>query len=272
MVVNLSSKVQHHIEPTPAEREQLLARRESFTRPAVTAPVKKDEKKAPMVFYNDEFHDMFHDTKLSYAILQSIVKTAYDTFKVFNGTMESVYKQNNVDTLRSKLGLFFARYLELQPIDPVSLSIFEVLDGIEFLPVDASIFLKIQSFINHTQDQFPEIYGAMFFYEDNLIFSGITHEEARIIKRYMPGYLDERFKQLNCKMPEEGFLTGINDANAQKITFSAPKVYLECFKEGRQELQEALVIVFRVSIFLWIIVCVLHCSCFLTLFSNSSTR
>lgn len=94
--------------------------------------------------------------------------------------------------------------------------------------------------MNHVQDQFEAICGAMFFYDENLVFSGVTHDEARIIKRYMPSYLDDRFKQLKKKIPEEGFLTGPVETANQHVMFSAPRVYL-------QNSQDTNIIVFKVS-------------------------
>lgn len=81
MTVNLTSKIAHHEEPTAAEIEQIQQRERDGLRPQVTAP-KREEKKEPMVYYNDSDHDSYHDTKLSYHILRSILQTAYDTFKV----------------------------------------------------------------------------------------------------------------------------------------------------------------------------------------------
>lgn len=86
------------------------------------------------------------------------------------------------------------------------LNIFEILDGIEYLPVNNSVFLEIQSFMNHVLSHFqyamPDNTGAMmFFFDDYLVFSGLQHNEARIIKKYMPMFLDEQSKELNMKQP-----------------------------------------------------------------------
>ncbi|KAL0482649.1 vacuolar fusion protein CCZ1 [Acrasis kona] len=218
-----------------------------------TKNVTPDQSKIPRI----KDFSLYEDYDLPYKILQSVLSTAYQTFRVFKGKMEDIYQKNGVDHLKNTLDLFYSRYLSTlsffsKPVLPANISssmnVFNVLDGIHFLPVDPSLFLHVQSFINTTCNTFnkpstnlspsPEvprnaIHAAMFMFDHYLLFSGgINHEEVRTISNYMPSLLEDRFRELNGgqssrrSVRADGLLTGPENIKNNETRFSAPKVIL----------------------------------------------
>jgi hypothetical protein len=187
---------------------------------------------------------VFEDANLSYKVLKSILSTAYETFRIFHGKMDDIVVKSGVDSLRHTLDMFFARYLPTlsfySPINTATANIFNILDGIQFLPVDPTVFLAVQSFMNQTTNFFNKrapliarqarhsplvnahikenkpqvpkqtIRATMFFFDHYLLFSGgISHEEARIITNYMPVLLEDRFKEMQTGISSKRALFSI---------------------------------------------------------------
>jgi len=59
------------------------------------------------------------------------------------------------------------------------------LAGIQFLPLDKTLYLRVQSFINLTESTIPEIAYTCFLYSQQLVFSGLEQEDIRILYRYI---------------------------------------------------------------------------------------
>lgn len=81
--------------------------------------------------------------------------------------------------LRAKLSGFFDHFLP--HIDISKHSLIESLDGIQFMPVDAQIFLNVQSCINRTEHQFSDIISSMLIHQDFLVWSGFKQSTTRTL-------------------------------------------------------------------------------------------
>jgi hypothetical protein len=137
--------------------------------------------------------------------------------KIFHGGLEKIVVENGVETLKKKLDEFFEKYLKF--VNPKQTDIFDLMNGFHFLPVDCKVFLKIQSTMNQVENLYDGVRGSIFFYENFLLFSRITHSEAQAISQYISAILEGRASK-------NGFLMGPEDITNQQTKFYTPRVYL----------------------------------------------
>ncbi|KAL9643347.1 hypothetical protein ABK040_014802 [Willaertia magna] len=168
------------------------------------------------------------------------------------------YNENALNGLRYQLSFFFDIYWK-NHLQFQSFNIFNLLNGLQFLPIQTNSFLIIQTFMNRlfqftlqnwtlnlinntlqstvvnntTTLQQPKIIGGLFFYENYLIFNGnVTHEDCKIISDHLFLLLDDKLKKVNVTQQltlQQGlinsygtYLTGLIEENK----FIAPKVYI----------------------------------------------
>jgi hypothetical protein len=111
-------------------------------------------------------------------------------------------KKDGVEELRRKLACFFNRYVPT--IDFGRVDLFSALDGIHFLPVDKNVYLRIQSFINWTENNFPAIQYSCFLFRDHLVWSALEQEDMRIMYKYLVEFvLPNRKKMKEARKRQE---------------------------------------------------------------------
>jgi hypothetical protein len=76
--------------------------------------------------------------------------------------MAQIVRESKEDGLREKLSDFFGHYAPT--INFKTVDLFSALDGVHFLPVDKNVYLRIQSFVNWTENNFPSIEYSCFLY------------------------------------------------------------------------------------------------------------
>ena len=133
----------------------------------------KDGKRA-FEYFEEEVQDQ---------VLQAVLKQAYSMFKLFNGPFTGILKNSGLDLLKEKLSYFYSRYLQT-----LNFSQFDILDiyhGISFLPVDQSIFLRVQSFLNLIETSFPSVMHSCFLYNDQLLWTSLEQSDMRILYKYL---------------------------------------------------------------------------------------
>jgi hypothetical protein len=57
--------------------------------------------------------------------------------------------------------------------------------GIQFLPVNKNVYLKIQSFLNCLEHTFDPIRYTSFMYKNQLVWSGLEQEEMKILYKFV---------------------------------------------------------------------------------------
>lgn len=137
----------------------------------------KDGKKSTE-YYAENVQDL---------VLKAILKQAYTMFSLFNGPFSGILKKSGLDVLKEKLQYFYTRYLQT-----LNFSHFDILDvyhGISFLPVDKSIFLKVQSFTNMVETTFSCVQHTCFLYNDQLMWTSLEQENMRILYKYLTSSL-----------------------------------------------------------------------------------
>jgi len=174
-------------------------------------------------------HQYFEDD-LDDALLQTIVRQAYKMFKLFNGPIRLLTETEGVDTVRTRLQSFLPYYL--LSLNFEQLDLFNTLEGIQFLPVDKNVYLRIQSFINLTEDHFPKLQYAAFLYRDHLVWSGLEQDDMRTVYSYIVSQmasadLNGRESGVPPKIKgRTGFVTGPEDLTNTSLLVTAPRVFV----------------------------------------------
>jgi len=178
--------------------------------------------KATQQFFEDEVDD---------AVLQTIVRQAYKSFRLFNGPINPMLESQGPDAVRAKLQAFIPSFISSLNFE--QLDIFVTLEGIQFLPVDKNVYLRIQSYINLTEDHFPKVQYAAFLYRDHLVWSGLEQDDMRIVYSYLTSSMasaDIHPSRIESATPPKirgraGFVTGPDDLNST-TPITAPRVFV----------------------------------------------
>jgi len=180
------------------------------------------EGKPSYQYFEDEVDD---------ALLQSIVRQAYKMFRLFNGSCKRIVEESNVENLRRRLENFMPAFISTLNFE--QLDLFTTLEGIQFLPVDKNVYLRIQSFVNLTEDNFPKILYSAFLFRDHLVWSGLEQDDMRAVYSYLtsPLAVSEGTGKVDNGSPvrirgRTGFVTGPEDLTKDKSPINAPRVFV----------------------------------------------
>ncbi|EGG16583.1 hypothetical protein DFA_09130 [Cavenderia fasciculata] len=120
-------------------------------------------------------------------LLQTILQQTYDLWRMFNGPMQDISKKRSLDILKKRLDTFYRPYLQL--INFEQLDIFTTLDGIQFLPTDKNVFLKMLSMVNGCEIAFqsacPSFRFAALFFKDHLMYGNLSQHQTRTLNHYL---------------------------------------------------------------------------------------
>ena len=200
----------------------------------------KDGKRA-VEYFEEEVQDK---------VLQEVLKQAYAMFRLFNGPFTRILKKSGLDSLKEKLKYFYSRYLQT-----LNFSQFDILDiyhGLTFLPVDQSVFLRVQCFCNLVETTFPCISHSCFLYNDQLLWTTIEQEDMRILFKYLttslfPATMESEVDakvSMQSNTPNAGkFLTASVDQTDQLTSTAKRSPRLFIWTNG--ELKEYYLIVFK---------------------------
>eukprot|EP01118_Nematostelium_gracile_P018295 TRINITY_DN8091_c0_g1_i1.p1 TRINITY_DN8091_c0_g1~~TRINITY_DN8091_c0_g1_i1.p1 ORF type:complete len:444 (-),score=113.32 TRINITY_DN8091_c0_g1_i1:1241-2572(-) len=181
------------------------------------------------------------ENELDDIALKTVIIQAYKTFKLFYGSFESIQSQTSEENLKAKLQSFFGQYVPALRFDQVDL--FNTLEGIHFLPVDKNVYLRIQCFINLTENTYPKIKNSCFFYSDHLVWSGLEQEDMKILCRYLvhnliPALSDKvKPPYFESNRTNNGFITGPENLTQKDCKINLPIVHI-----GPQDEKHVLII------------------------------
>jgi hypothetical protein len=123
------------------------------------------------------------DDELNDLAVSALLKRTYNTFKLFNGTLEGLYQQTqDLPKFRESLVNAFAKVIPTLTADDADL--FGTMDGIHFLSVNKNVFLQIQSFVNSVESSFDQIKNTVFMFRDHMVWSGLEQEDMRALYKY----------------------------------------------------------------------------------------
>ncbi|XP_077298128.1 vacuolar fusion protein CCZ1 [Arctopsyche grandis] len=129
-----------------------------------------------------KYHE-YHGDQVQTNVLKSVLAAAHRMFRFFTGS----FKEIPMDALKRKLDNFFLPYL--QQLNLPYCDILNVFQGVQYLPLDRLSFLKVQCLINLIEAHFSEIKQSVFFYNDQLIWNGISPDDLQVVYKYLVGSL-----------------------------------------------------------------------------------
>ena len=120
------------------------------------------------------------------ASLKAYLRKGYHLYRLHYGTMSRFRENNKMETLISTLKTFWDIYTA-NMIEPVSLGtdLFDTMDGIKYLPVDRSAYLKVQALINQLEISFPVIRTSMVLIDSLLLYTGLNVEDTHTLYKYL---------------------------------------------------------------------------------------
>ncbi|KAA0197112.1 hypothetical protein FBUS_08332 [Fasciolopsis buskii] len=148
-------------------------------------------------------------------VMGSVLKTACQTFELFNGEVSRLLVNEGMETLKKRLEHFFHRYLRTMLFEHCDL--LDCFNSIQFTAVDPGDFARVQGFLNRIKYAFPCVQHLSFFYDGRLIQSTLELDYARHIYHYLNSFLFIEQPDLNhtgtaCQAKHLGrFLVGPKD-------------------------------------------------------------
>ncbi|XP_065831674.1 vacuolar fusion protein CCZ1 homolog [Oscarella lobularis] len=174
------------------------------------------------------------------SVYSAVLKLSYKMFRLFHSTFAAIVSSDGKVGLVKRLHSFFSKYIPALKWN--HLDLLDVYAGISFLPLDKHTFLRIQSFVNQTEQTFAQIKYTAFLHTDQIVWSGLEQEDMRVVYKYLTTSLLP--SQLNSEtgMPIPGtgrsppardqsahsgwFLTGPKDLKDPTKPIKTPKIYV----------------------------------------------
>jgi hypothetical protein len=124
-----------------------------------------------------------------------------------------VVAAHGVDALRTLLELTFAPLVTDVSLNEAN--IVDALHGMQFLPIDKRLYLRLQSTVNQTEQTFPCIDETLLFYHDTLLWSGVDQDTTRTLYRYLCA-------RLHAAPPDAVHLLDIRDPDVTRSRAPTP--------------------------------------------------
>jgi hypothetical protein len=154
-------------------------------------------------------------TKNSHEFFNNILMTAYNEFKMFYSPMEEIVQKTGVKELKKNLKEYFDNNINFLKTKIEKMEISDIFRGLSFIPVDSSVFLLIQSFLNQIMDKFENVKSGIFYYDESVIFSLIKHENVKICESIFR----------DAKIDQDGFIRIESKQVYFEDTFYFPIIY-----------------------------------------------
>lgn len=125
----------------------------------------------------------YHGDDVQDNIYLCVLKQAYQMFRLFMGTFQSILEKFGIDNLKRRISHFYTRYIHTMAI--AQADILDVFNGIVFLPLDKNTFLKVNCLVNLLEATLTEIRCTVFLYNDQLVWSGLDQEDMQTLYKYL---------------------------------------------------------------------------------------
>jgi hypothetical protein len=148
---------------------------------------KKDEK-ILVEYYDDNINDR---------LILPILKMSYRYFVLQQGLMSVTLSHEGVDKLKTVLKQHFDKFIEYHLHDMITnMSIDSSFFGIEFLPIERKVYLKIQSILRRLEVRLPSLKQTFFLYRDQIIWSGLSQDDTTLLYSFFRRYYWPNIKTL----------------------------------------------------------------------------
>ncbi|XP_064406306.1 vacuolar fusion protein CCZ1 homolog isoform X2 [Halichondria panicea] len=139
------------------------------------------------VISNGEKSIVYYEDHVQDSVLEASLTTMYLTFKFFNGSFGSIVDSHGLEGLKKRMDMFLTRYI--MSMDVGKLDIFTVFQGIQFLPLDKYMYLKVHCFVNLIETTFRSIQRTVLVYNDQLVWSGLEQADIKVFYQYLLSWL-----------------------------------------------------------------------------------
>jgi len=212
----------------------------------------KDKK--VLEYYPDDLQD---------PISEAILRQSYEMFVLFNGLFTFILNKYGRPVLQERLEFFYTRYL--QTLNFGQLDLLDIYQGISYLPLDKTEFLRVQCFSNLIENTFSSVDHVCILQNDLLLWTSLSQKDMKILYKYLTSSLfpattvdneDSNSKgsnspssrnsspQINATFPNPGkFLTA--PLEMVKPGFTIPKRAPRIFVHVENEIKELNLLVYK---------------------------
>lgn len=118
------------------------------------------------------------DTLIEPSVMYDLLVSAYKIFRMFIGP----FKDIPPDDIYNKCEKFFTPYIMSRSI-PNNIS--NIIQGINYLPLEKNSFFKVMCFIDLLEINYPEFKCISFVYNDQLIWNGLATNDMLTLYQYL---------------------------------------------------------------------------------------
>jgi hypothetical protein len=138
---------------------------------------------------DDKFIVEYYDENVNDRIMLPILKMSYRYFVLQRGTMSELIRQGGIEELRNVLKQHFDKFIQYHLHAMIRDATLDTsYPGIQFLPVEKKLYLKIQSILRRLELRFASLRETFFLYKDQLIWSGLSQENTSLVYSFFRLY------------------------------------------------------------------------------------
>lgn len=102
------------------------------------------------------------------------------------------------EKLRENLKVYFDNYIE-KKLNVIDCDIMNTFNGINFMPLGRSMYLKVQCLLNYLEERVPIVDKVVVMHNDQVIWSGLEQQDISLIYNYLR---DLVIKNANASQPQ----------------------------------------------------------------------
>lgn len=217
----------------------------------MTLYVPFETKMKDNIEYKEYSGDDIHDE-----IFQSVLKQAYQMFRLFKGSLRSNLIGNNkneeINHLVKTLDSFYSKYLLTLRLN--NCDVLDQFKSINYLPLEQHLFLRIQNFINMIESTFDTVKHCIFLYNEQIVWSGINCKDLTSLYEYLTATIFPKYTQHDSQggsLPQNYaftashhgvFITGPESFNCD---IEIPKIYIYDGPNKKEEFGMYYLIIYR---------------------------
>ena len=102
------------------------------------------------------------------------------------------------------------------------------MDGLTYLPMERSLWLQAQCFMNEAEQNFPNLVSSAVFFKENLVSTSMELSALRPVCRYLFQYPPHK-AQMRLEGPPAGVLLALSHRSAP-VHVAGTQLHLHVFK------------------------------------------
>lgn len=120
-------------------------------------------------------------------IYRNVLRKTYKMFRFFHGTFETNLKGGSKEDQRQHLSNVLTEYLTsyLEHLKLPSVNFFNILQSVQYFPLQKDLFLRLHNFIKVVKATFPSIDYCSYFFNDHIVWSEIASEDLNCLHDYL---------------------------------------------------------------------------------------